>query len=304
MSVPYLFLPGPMEGVMSPEFIRGARELDLADMWVTPFFRLSSALPREKYFRAFLAPYLPGKVILQLMGRDPELLAEAAAIAESLGAAGVDLNLGCPSAQVLRHGAGAGLLKTPSLACKILRRIRGSVRRIPVSAKLRCGWESQEELPGLLNMLLEAEVSGLTLHFRTAQELYRELPGERERRFAVASECLRGRCPFLLNGDFLDHGEMISSAEKFGAAGVMAARGFLRDPGLLRRAEGKSMEPPEILRRKLFCSVAGQYPDGMPAGRAVELSIFLWGKDNPVFRRLAGRREYVFRGELDRVLFP
>ena len=53
------FLPGPMEGVMSPEFLRAANALELTGRWITPFFRLSQELPKAKYFRRFLAPFAP-----------------------------------------------------------------------------------------------------------------------------------------------------------------------------------------------------------------------------------------------------
>lgn len=293
-----LWLPGPMEGVMSPEWVQAANRLCLTDKWITPFFRLSRDLPRKKHFTAFLKPYQGVSTVMQLMGTDPGLLAEAAVVAEEAGADGVDLNFGCPSSQVLRHGAGGALLKTPALAGEILRRTAGAVR-IPVSAKIRCGWESAAELPCLLDHLLAAEPSMLTLHFRCVSEGYLPLPPEeRERRFRLAVDTIAGRCPLVLNGDFETAGEMHGLTERFSAAGAMAARGLLRDPGLLRRAAGLPTPEAAEMREAFFRAVIREYPGGMPPGRAMELSIFIWGKANPCFTFLRGRREPVFTADL------
>ncbi|MBQ4337374.1 MAG: tRNA-dihydrouridine synthase family protein [Lentisphaeria bacterium] len=289
----FLWLPGPMEGVMSPEWVRAANSLHLAERWITPFFRLSQELPRRKYFASFLEPYKPVPTVMQLMGTDPGLLAEAACIAEAEGAAGVDFNFGCPSSQVLRHGAGGGILKKPELAGMILRRTLAAVK-IPVSVKIRCGWERPEELPELLAHLLAEGPAMLTFHFRCVSEGYLPLaPEERARRFRMAAELAGERTCLILNGDFSAAEEMRSAVKQYPVGGVMAARGFLRDPGLLRRAAGEEVPPPDVLREAFFRAVIQQYPEGMPPGRAIELSIFLWGKDNPCFQKLRGRREPV-----------
>ncbi len=283
---------------MSPEWVRAANRLHLTDRWITPFFRLSQELPRRKYFAAFLQPYGPVPTVMQLMGTDPGLLAEAACIAEAEGAAGVDFNFGCPSSQVLRHGAGGGILKNPALAGQILRRTAAAVK-IPVSVKIRCGWEEPAELPLLLEHLLEEPPAMLTLHFRCVKEGYLPMElAERERRFRMAADGIGGRCPLILNGDFNTAEDMRSAVERHHAAGAMAARGFLRDPGLLRRAAGMEVPPAEVLREHFFRAVIEQYPEGMPPGRAIELSIFLWGKDNPYFQCLRGRRDPVFTADV------
>ena len=289
------WLPGPMEGVMSPEWVRAANCLDLTDRWITPFFRLSQELPRRKYFAAFLQPYNPVPTVMQLMGTDAGLLAEAACIAEAEGAVGIDFNFGCPSSQVLRHGAGGGILKDPVLAGRILRRTAAAVK-IPVSVKIRCGWDDPAELPFLLEQLLEEPPDMLTLHFRCVKEGYLPVENtERERRFRMAADVIAGRCPLILNGDFYTADDMRSAVIRHHAAGAMAARGFLRDPGLLRRADGREVEPAEVLRERFFRAVVAQYPEGMPPGRAIELCIFLWGKDNPWFQKLRRRREPVLQ---------
>ena len=292
------FFPAPMEGVMNAEFIRAANALELTDRWITPFFRLSQELPKAKHFRQFLAPYAPVPAVMQIMGRAPALLADAASLAEAAGASGIDLNFGCPSSQVTRHGAGGAILKDPELAREIVRQVRAAVKT-PVSVKMRAGWDSPDEMPGLLNAIADAGPDLIALHFRTVAEQYLALPsGERERRFAMAAEQLNGRCPWLMNGDFATAEEMRQTAERFGAAGAMAARGFLRDPGLFRRAYGLDAPDAAILRERFFRQVVSEYPAGMPPGRAIELSIFLWGPGNPYFKAIVRRRGPVTASDL------
>ena len=81
---------GPMEGVASPAFVRAVNALDLVSVWMTPFIRLSSALPRKSKLAAFLAPFLESRkpVTAQLMGTNAGLLAECAEVCLELGAVG------------------------------------------------------------------------------------------------------------------------------------------------------------------------------------------------------------------------
>ena len=79
MKIPR-FWPAPMEGVFTESFVRAVNELELTDVWMTSFFRLSESMPKLKVFREFLSPYTESgiPVSAQLMGRDPELLSGSA----------------------------------------------------------------------------------------------------------------------------------------------------------------------------------------------------------------------------------
>ena len=133
------------------------------------------------------------------MGTDPGLLAEAAAAFIELGAAGVDFNFGCPSRRVVSGGAGGGALKNPQWMRKILATTRRMLpTAIPVSAKIRTGWHSPEEMDRIIpEILSDGAVSFLTVHFRTVTEQYQPVPG-RERRWARAIQLAAG-IPVVLN---------------------------------------------------------------------------------------------------------
>ena len=280
-----IFLPGPMEGVMQEPFLHAAAQLELIPCWITPFFRLSTALPRRKFAAAFLAPFLlSGRhTAVQLMGTDPGLLAEAAVLFAECGAAGIDLNFGCPSRQVTSGKAGGGALQTPENMRAILARIRQAVPGLPLTAKFRCGWRSPEEMPVIFDAV-QGVTDALVFHYRTVQEQYRSGISDREERFERAMQLADGT-PIYLNGDFQTPEDCHNAIRRFSPAGVMCARGWLRDPGLLRRCAGETVAAPEEYRRNFFRAIlvcAGK----LPPGKAMELSNFLWGRENPFFEIL------------------
>ena len=283
------FLPGPMEGVMQEPFLLAANHLQLIPCWITPFFRLSTALPRRKLAMAFLAPYLSSGLhtTVQLMGTDPGLLAEAAELFVQCGAAGIDLNFGCPSRQVTSGKAGGGALQTPENMKNILSRIRQAVPDIPLTAKFRSGWQSPEELPVIAGALLD-NADALVFHYRTVQEQYRSGIADREKRFETMMT-LAGDTPVYLNGDMNTPEDCRDTMQRFSPAGVMCARGWLRDPGLLKRCAGKTDLPPETFRRLFFREILDCAGSLMP-GKAMELSNFFWGRENPFFEILKTTR--------------
>ena len=277
--------PGPMEGVMSPELIRAADALGLTERWMTPFLRLSTAVPGTRKLAEFAAPFLESglPVTVQLMGNRPEVIAAAAARFMELGAAGINLNFGCPSRQVTGGGAGGGALRHPDALLRMIERVKTFLPDLPLSVKLRTGWSSPEEARHLLPALARAgALDRVFLHFRTVAEGYAPTEG-REARLAAAVAAL-GTIPCIVNGDIRSAEEARALVAATGAAGVMAARGWLRDPWLLRRIAGETELPDrETGRQRLFAEVLS---GGFRCCRAIELSQFLWGRDNPWFDRL------------------
>lgn len=279
------FWPGPMEGVMTPALIRAANERDLVSRWMTPFYRVNSGTPKRKILDAFLAPFA-GKnpVTVQLMGTDPAAVAECAAAFAQLGVQAFNLNFGCPSRQVTSGGAGGGALRDPDGMVRMAEEVKAAIPELPLSVKLRTGWDDPAGQETFLPRLAKSGcVDVFFVHYRTVKELYR--PAEdRTERLRRAME-LAAPVPVVLNGDVNtpeDANTLLAALP--GAIGILCARGWLRDPFLLRRLEGKSAPDPETGRERFFRAVVG---DGFPAPKAIELSNFLWGKENnPYFREL------------------
>jgi len=283
-------LPGPMEGVMTPWFCHAAAALDLTDGWMTPFFRLSDNLPRKRKFTEFLTPFLDsGKpVILQLMGCDAALMADAAALAAAnFQLCGIDVNFACPSPTVLRSGGGGAMLRHPATMVKIICAMRQALPELPLSVKLRTGYESEQEMAGYLPELAAAGVDLISIHFRTVKEVYSQAPGRKERLTRAVE--LAGAIPVFGSGDvyaITDAQEMLSC----GCAGIMGARGWLRDPWLLRRLGNPHEDMTTDKGREAFwgelMKQASALPEPRPRPGLTGLAAYMWGGQNPRFRAL------------------
>ena len=208
---------------------------------------------------------------------------EAAARFRDLGAAEINLNFGCPSRQVTSGGAGGGALRHPDALLRMVERVKSFLPDLPLSVKLRTGWNSPEEARHLLPALARTGVlDRVFLHFRTVSEGYAPTEGREARLVAAIADL--GAVPCIVNGDLRSAEEARTLAAATGASGVMAARGWLRDPWLLRRIAGETELPDvETGRQRFFAEVLS---DGFRCCRAIELSQFLWGRDNPWFNRL------------------
>ena len=109
---------------------------------------------------------------IQIFGSNPATMAEAARMVEAAGADLVDINFGCPVRKVTKTGAGATLLDDPALACAIVAAVAGAVD-LPVSVKMRRGLrDGSRDCLTVGPLLVEAGASVLTLHPRSAQQMY------------------------------------------------------------------------------------------------------------------------------------
>ena len=165
----------PMEGVTDAPFRALAGEWGGFAYAVTEFLRVSQTVPTKNAILrhapeladdGLTATGLP--VQLQLLGGDPERLAATAINAVRAGATAIDLNFGCPANTVNRHDGGATLLKTPERVRAVVRAVREAIpAHLPVSAKLRLGWDSAEPLARNAAMAAEGGASWITVHART-----------------------------------------------------------------------------------------------------------------------------------------
>ena len=278
--------PGPMEGVASAAFTAAADRLGLVPRWMTPFIRLSSAVPKKKRIREFLSPFLASgvPVTAQLMGTDAGLIARCAEVCLELGAVGINLNFGCPSRRVVNGGAGGGALRDPGRAAELLANVHEALPGVPLSVKMRSGWREFSEFDGLIDRLLATRAAHkFFIHHRTVDEMYRDVPDRPARFDRIADKC--SGVKLVLNGDIADAEEARRLVKRTGAAGVMCARPWMRDPFLLRRIEnGDAPSPAE--GRELF--YAELVRSGVAGGARIELAKLLFGADDPHFLHLIG----------------
>ena len=107
---------------------------------------------------------------VQIFGADPAIMAEAASMVEASGADILDINFGCSVRKILKTGSGAALMKAPALSEKILKAVRASIR-IPLTIKIRTGWETSGQQAYILAEMAEAcGVDAIAVHPRTATQ--------------------------------------------------------------------------------------------------------------------------------------
>ncbi|MEW5287988.1 tRNA dihydrouridine(16) synthase DusC [Erwinia papayae] len=247
-------LLAPMEGVLDSlvrELLTGVNDYDLC---ITEFLRVvNQLLPVKSFYR--LCPELhhasrtPSgtRVRVQLLGQHPSWLAENAARAVSLGSWGVDLNCGCPSKTVNGSGGGATLLKDPELIFQAASAMRQAVpASLPVTVKVRLGWESGERQFEIADAVEQAGATELVVHGRTKEDGYR---AERINWQAIADIRQRLNIPVIANGEIWDWQSAQACMQVTGCDAVMIGRGALCIPNLSRviKENAPPMPWPEVL---------------------------------------------------------
>jgi tRNA-dihydrouridine synthase C len=227
-----------MEGI-SDDIVRELLSgLGGMDFCVTEFIRVAHRPQTAEHLLRECPELLRGgrtssgtPVLVQLLGGEPEHVAESARIACDLGALGIDLNFGCPARKVNGSDGGAALLKEPSRLTEVI----GATReRCPseatVSAKIRLGWEDPDDV---IRCAIAAERGGadwLTIHARTRVQMYK--PSADWTRIRAAREAIT--IPVVANGDIFTIDAFERCRAITGADAFMLGRGAFRTPNLFR----------------------------------------------------------------------
>jgi len=171
---------------------------------------------------------------IQLFGGVPGEMRDAAALCEELGAQAVDVNMGCPVRRVTRVGGGSAMMTELAKTARLVGGMVGAVQ-IPVTAKMRLGWDSQNiTAPDLARALEDAGVAAVFVHGRTRAQGFGgsvDLAGIRAVVGAVRS------IPVIGNGDVTTPQSASRMLEETGCAGVSIGRGAFYDPWIFRRTE-------------------------------------------------------------------
>lgn len=209
------------------------------DWCVTEFIRVTNTLLPVKTFHR-LAPELLQQsktpagtpVRLQLLGSDAVCLAENAARAVELGAPVIDLNFGCPAPTVNRHRGGAVLLKEPNTLHDIVATVRASVpSHIPVTAKMRLGYEDTSLTLECARAIATAGAAELVVHARTKVEGYR--PPAHWEWFSRIQDVID--IPLIANGEVWTLEDFQNIREISRCDTIMIGRGLIASPDLAKR---------------------------------------------------------------------
>src|SRR6188768_1222377 len=196
----------------------------------TEFVRISGGRISPTYLRKQVEK-LPGVPLsVQVMGNDPELMAEAGAVVARAGADVVDLNLGCPTGSAARKNVGAALLKQPALLARLLATMRRGVPGL-LSAKLRAGFDTTDDALSNARLVQDNGLDYLAVHPRRRIDHYR---GSADWRIVTLIKRELG-IPVVGNGDIWYAESALRMFEETRCDAVMLGRPALRNPWIFRQ---------------------------------------------------------------------
>lgn len=254
----------PMEDVTDSSFRLICKEMG-ADLTYTEFVS-SEALVRDipSTLRKLHINPAERPTAIQIYGREPEPMAQAAKIAEAAGPDFIDINFGCPVKKVAGKGAGAGLLKDVPKMLEITRAVVNAVN-LPVTVKTRLGWDCNNKIiVSLAEQLQDCGIAAITVHGRTRSQMYTgeadwDMIGE-----VKANPALK--IPVIGNGDISDAESLKRAFDTYGVDGVMVGRASIGAPWIfrdLKRAMIGDTAGPELTLKEKFACVRRQIEESI-----------------------------------------
>ncbi len=265
---PWLFL-APMEGVGDRTFRKAMRHVGGFDEAVQEFLRVPKNAHVQSLAREFNPQEMqPIPLAVQLMGSDLEGMAQMAMEVERLGAHRIDLNCGCPSNTVTGRGAGSKLLTTPLDLFLVARALVTSVK-IPVTIKMRSGYDDTTLFEENLLAAQESGIVFLTLHPRTKADGY--LAPANWELIARAKSLLK--IPVVGNGDILNVTDALNMLQQTNCDALMIGRGAVINPFIFHQIKAHFAQKDERFSFEALSEYLHVFVNALPSGMPDRLKI-------------------------------
>ncbi|SCS29259.1 tRNA dihydrouridine synthase [Staphylococcus aureus] len=226
------FILAPMEDVTDIVFRHVVSEAARPDVFFTEFTNTESFCHPEGIHSVrgrltFSEDEQP--MVAHIWGDKPEQFRETSIQLAKMGFKGIDLNMGCPVANVAKKGKGSGLILRPDVAAEIIQSTKAG--GLPVSVKTRLGYYEIDEWKDWLKHVFEQDIANLSIHLRTRKEMskvdahWELIEAIKNLRDEIAPNTL-----LTINGDIPDRKTGLELAEKYGIDGIMIGRGIFHNP--------------------------------------------------------------------------
>ncbi|HDF7734589.1 TPA: tRNA-dihydrouridine synthase [Staphylococcus aureus] len=249
------FILAPMEDVTDIVFRHVVSEAARPDVFFTEFTNTESFCHPEGIHSVrgrltFSEDEQP--MVAHIWGDKPEQFRETSIQLAKMSFKGIDLNMGCPVANVAKKGKGSGLILRPDVAAEIIQATKAG--GLPVSVKTRLGYYEIDEWKDWLKHVFEQDIANLSIHLRTRKEMskvdahWELIEAIKNLRDEIAPNTL-----LTINGDIPDRKTGLELAEKYGIDGVMIGRGIFHNPFAFEKEprEHTSKELLDLLRLHL-----------------------------------------------------
>jgi nifR3 family TIM-barrel protein len=262
-------LLAPMDGYSDWPFRSLCRELGSA-MSYTEFVKVEKILSRSHQPRARLHYEEPERpVTFQIYGDNPDTILEAALRVQEWGPDIIDINMGCPAKSISDRGAGVGMMRTPLKIAETFRKLTARLR-VPITGKIRLGWEGERNYRLVARIVEENGGSLLAIHGRTKEQSYR---GEADWD-AIAEVKSAVSIPVIGSGDVKHPADIARMRQHTGCDAVMIGRAAIANPWIFAGLEREQV-PAEMVRETVR--------------RHLEKSVLFYGEEDGqrLFRKYA-----------------
>jgi len=207
---------------------------------------------------------------LQLFGREPEFVAEAARRLEGAGFSFIDLNFGCPAPKITGNGEGSALMKEPVQIAKVVRAAADAVK-FPVTVKIRSGWNPESvNAVEVAKICEDAGAKAIAVHARTRSQFY----GGQADWSVIAAVKRAVKIPVFGNGDVRSGADAVRMLHETGCDRVIVGRAAEGNPWIFREIRaaltGEAYSPPAFAERMAT------------ALRHLDLAVVLYGEKKGV----------------------